>query len=319
MQEFELKYQVPHDRWAALAASLGDAPGGSFILLRAVYFDTPGRHLAQAGIALRLRREGEQQVQTLKAMAADGLTRLEHNVPRLGADGVEADLSLHDGTPAGERLRAVLQAAGQPLQAAYVTEMERLTVGATVAEGRVELALDRGEIRSGGRVLAVGELEIELIEGRHAAVLRAACEQMERHGLWLDVRSKAERGDRLARGVQGRPALPGRALAANAAEGAAAAWRRLLAALLPGLLRHASELCDEDQAQPQALRQAQWQRLRVDLRRLQRAAAGPAGELSAACRALRLQLPEAARAGEVLRSSPAQRLWLDLLAARYAA
>ena len=55
-----------------------------------------------------MRKEGRRWVQTLKG-AGDGIwQRLEHEVPLRVAAGVVplADPALHDGTPAGEALRA---------------------------------------------------------------------------------------------------------------------------------------------------------------------------------------------------------------------
>ncbi|MCW7538755.1 CYTH domain-containing protein [Aquabacterium sp. A7-Y] len=330
MQEFELKYQVPHAEAAALEQALAAGPGAGEVRLRAVYFDTPGRWLARAHMALRLRREGEQWVQTLKAVAEDGLTRLEHNQPRAGAAAPGLDLTLHEGTPAGERLSALLREAGEPLAATYGTDIRRRTLTLESAEGRVELAFDRGEIRAGERVLPVCELELELLHGRHAAVLREAGRRVERHGLWLDVRSKAERGDRLARGAAGAPATEVPLLAAPAGADGRAAWRAALLALWPGLLRNASELCDETQQQDSAQAAAQLQALRLGLKAMLRAACSVArlpgapdtATLAREVRALRRQLsaaPEPAAAGAWLRSGPAQALWLRGLDGLYAA
>ena len=65
-QEIELKLAVPDGAMPALAAWL-DGQGqarGEHTLLN-VYLDTPARDLASARAALRLRRRGEQWLQTL--------------------------------------------------------------------------------------------------------------------------------------------------------------------------------------------------------------------------------------------------------------
>ncbi|MBC8058121.1 MAG: CYTH domain-containing protein, partial [Rhizobiales bacterium] len=81
MKEIELKFQVPAgQRMAVEAAVAGRAPKPR-MRLQAAYHDTPERTLAEAGLALRMRREGRQLVQTLKGAGDDGMTRAEHNVP----------------------------------------------------------------------------------------------------------------------------------------------------------------------------------------------------------------------------------------------
>ena len=210
MQEIELKFQVPAGRRAAVDAAVAGRDAVPRQRLQAVYFDTDDRALARAGMALRIRREGRRWIQTLKAAGDDGLTRAEHNVP-LPAPGAEApaavDVALHDGTPAGERLRAVLgdrtAAALSPL---YRTDVRRRSRQLRTRLGVVELAFDEGAIIAGERRLPVCELEIELVSGAPLAVVDAARRWVLRHGLWLDTRSKAERGDLLARGVAFEPA-----------------------------------------------------------------------------------------------------------------
>ncbi|HJV94722.1 MAG TPA: CHAD domain-containing protein, partial [Albitalea sp.] len=87
----------------------------------------------------------------------------------------------------------------------YRTDIRRRTRVLPVrADGqpsaRVELAFDRGRIEAGTRGIDVSELEIELVGGPPRAVIETARRWVARHGLWLDGRSKAERGDLLARG-----------------------------------------------------------------------------------------------------------------------
>jgi triphosphatase len=89
----------------------------------------------------------------------------------------------------------------------------------------------------------VDELEIELLSGTPAALATEAARWVERYGLWWDVRTKSERGHRLA---QGQVRLPAREAAtvlecallngAELAEGLgdarhAQAWRTALRSL----------------------------------------------------------------------------------------
>ena len=178
--------------------------------LQAAYFDTADRRLAAAGLALRLRKEGRRWVQTLKGAGADALQRLEHEVALAASAAPALDPTRHAGTPAGDRL-AELLGDGAPLLETFRTDVRRLLRTLRTRAGGVELALDTGEIVAGERRAAVCELEIELKSGSPAAVLGVARRWIERHGLVVDVRTKAERGDRLARGEPIAPARKARA------------------------------------------------------------------------------------------------------------
>lgn len=261
MQEFEIKFQVPRERLAGLEAELMSLPGSSRLRLRAHYHDTPGRHLARAGIALRARQEGRRRVQTLKAAGEDVLSRFEHELP-LSA-GMEVDPARHAGTSGGERLLAALASAGEPLGEVFRTDIWRRRAVLDTAAGRVELALDAGRIVSGRRDRPVAELEIELLDGSAGAVLETARTWVARHGLWLDVRSKAERGDRLARGLEHVDAV--RAEPVPHQGPPAARWREVLRGAVAHLLPNVAELCEDD-AHPQSAGQVH--QVRVALRHL---------------------------------------------------
>ncbi len=237
MQEIELKFQVPADALAGVQADLQALAGADWAPwpLRAAYFDTPDRRLATARMALRVRQEGPDWVQTLKAGGSNTMTRIEDNCPaRPPADphAITADLALHQGRPAEAALAQVLgwQPAADPhggdcgLVALYRTDITRwrcrMAVGTgTPHAGEVELALDLGHILSGPLQLPVRELEIELLNGHPMAVIEAGRQWMMRHGLWLDTQTKSHRGDRLA-----RRADAWRAAAPEEAERLARAW-----------------------------------------------------------------------------------------------
>ncbi|MDP9045879.1 MAG: CYTH domain-containing protein, partial [Pseudomonadota bacterium] len=192
MNEVEIKLQVPAGQHRVVAAAVAGRAPTARTRLQAAYYDTADRALAEAGLALRVRREGRQWVQTLKGVGDDGLTRYEHNVARGGtAAPPPVDPGLHAGSPAGERLLALL--AGSPgagLQTLYRTDILRrrrlLVVRAPDRpSAKVELAYDQGRIIAGEAVLAVSELEIELLAGTPAAVIETARRWIPRHGLWI--------------------------------------------------------------------------------------------------------------------------------------
>ena len=110
--EIELKCQVPPEKRAALTRALATRTAER-VDLRARYFDTPDGRLAAAQLALRLRREGEVWVQTLKGRGDGLMQRLEDEVPRDAEDGdpPPLDIGLHRGTAAGQALLAALAGA----------------------------------------------------------------------------------------------------------------------------------------------------------------------------------------------------------------
>jgi inorganic triphosphatase YgiF len=159
--------------------------------LQAFYFDTPDRDLVRAKIALRLRREGEQWVQTLKMPGENALSRIEINHDRLSPD---LDLSVY----AAEPFAAVLAKHAQALSICYETDVQRIFRQTRTALGVVEIALDTGLLRAGSVELPISEIEFELKRGELGAIFALGKKWQQAHGLILDVRSKSERGDRLA-------------------------------------------------------------------------------------------------------------------------
>ena len=190
MPEQELKLHVPQ---AARSGVEKDLLRGrvTHMRLQAFYFDTPARDLVRAKIALRLRREGEQWVQTLKMPGENSLSRIEINHNRPSPD---LDLSVY----ATEPFAALLAKHAGSLSICYETDVQRIFRQARTELGVVELAFDTGLLRAGSLELPISEIEFELKRGQLAAVFALGKKWQQAHGLILDVRSKSERGDRLA-------------------------------------------------------------------------------------------------------------------------
>lgn len=272
MNEIELKLQVPPSARAAFDTAVAGRTPTRRMRLQAAYFDTAGRDLAEAGLALRLRREGRQWVQTLKGAAEDGMTRTEHDVPRGGGAALPpVDPALHAETGAGDRLGKLL--GGLPadsLSVRYRTDIARRTRRLIVRmagrpQASVELAFDIGRIFAGDATLPVCEFEIELVAGSPRAVVEVARRWMPRHGLWLDTRTKAERGDRLARGQSMSPARLATAVRLDRHMTWADARQAILRSCADQILANASQIASGEHGADHV------HQLRVGLRRLRSA------------------------------------------------
>lgn len=262
--EIEIKLEIPPAALAAVRRAVCTAKV-QHTALQALYFDALDRRLSKDRMALRLRKEGTQWVQTLKAAGGHGMLRLEHNVRLVceGPDAPEVDPQRHAGTAVGERLLALLQ--GAALQVQYRTEVLRSHRVVKRAGVAIELALDQGFIEAGSQRWPVCELELELLQGQPEALVEEARRWVTRHGLWLDVRSKAERGERLARGRLQAPAAKARALALSPEASAPAALRAVIANTLQQILPNASEIAAGTYGDEQV------HQLRIGLRRLRTA------------------------------------------------
>jgi hypothetical protein len=216
MKEIELKFQVPDSALSGVheaLRALGHAPP---ITMHAAYFDTADDALARQRCAWRVRREGDDWVQTYKGLGADAMTRVEENCAlNAPADGRPApDLTAH--SPAVQlALRRALSASDHSdaplptLVTVYDTRFERHVRTLDHALGRVAVCLDLGAIEAGSARERLQELEFELLDGQPQALLSLAMGWVQAHGLWLDVQSKAMKGTRLAALAQTAPAAAG--------------------------------------------------------------------------------------------------------------
>lgn len=161
------------------------------------YYDTPEGDLEQARMALRLRRDGERLLQTLKTRGQGGgglSTRgeWEWEVPGPGLDLA----GLAALPPMAERDPGLLER----LVPRFATDFERETWWLEADGVTLELALDLGEIRAGGETVAIRELELELKAGEPAALWSLAETLAEGVALRPSDTSKAARGGALLGG-----------------------------------------------------------------------------------------------------------------------
>ncbi len=162
------------------------------------YFDTAERDLAKAKIALRIRRDGEEFIQTLKTRG--------HSVAGL-SERSEYDWSLSKAKLDLKKLNdecwpeALADLDKKQLQAIFTTDFVRER--AEIAWGRgktkvvIEAALDLGKVVAAGQEEELCELELELRQGEPHALLELAAELAADLALMPCDISKAERGYRL--------------------------------------------------------------------------------------------------------------------------
>lgn len=162
------------------------------------YYDTPARDLAAAKVALRLRRDGDQYIQTLKSrgQSVAGLSeRNEWDWP-LSQDNL--DLSLLDDSCWPQALAELDRSLLQPV---FTTDFNRTRVMIKwEREGEpveVEVALDEGKVVAGDKDEPICEVELEVRSGPAVSVLELAAQLARDLPLMPCDISKAERGYRL--------------------------------------------------------------------------------------------------------------------------
>lgn len=190
-RETELKLETDGAGITALLEHAASLPGLRHKTLLATYFDTPAHGLYHAHASLRIRREGRHLIQTLKC--GDG-----------GGAGLfirgEWDSRVAGMVPAPSAEMppiAALANGGAGLDPIFEVRVERTTARVVRGAARIELAIDRGEVRAADRSAAIHELELELLEGNPAALFVLARAFDAVAPLRIGVISKAERGYRL--------------------------------------------------------------------------------------------------------------------------
>lgn len=162
------------------------------------YFDTPERDLSAARVALRLRRDGEVIIQTLKCRGQSVAGLSERNEYEWHLDKVKLDLKKLDATCWPEQLAELDKKTIKPLFTTdFTREYAEISWGRGKAKVVIEAALDQGFVIAGKRKEEICELELELREGAPEALLELAAELSASVALMPCDISKAERGYRL--------------------------------------------------------------------------------------------------------------------------
>jgi inorganic triphosphatase YgiF len=189
-REFELKFATTADVQAAIRQAYD---GFRKIAMETTYFDTPDGALSARKVTLRLRKENDDCVCTLKTPLPDG-SRGEWECQAV---------DIHDGLAALVRLGApkqVLLLAQAGLQPVCGAKFIRFAAEVATTDSTMELALDSGVLLGGGKEMALCEVEVELKTGSDRAALDFANHLAATYGLIAEHKSKFRRALDLAKG-----------------------------------------------------------------------------------------------------------------------
>ncbi|MCG6541303.1 CYTH domain-containing protein [Pseudomonas sp. KSR10] len=162
------------------------------------YFDTPTRELAQAKVALRLRRDGEQFIQTLKSRGQSVAGLSERNEWDWYLDKAKLDTKKLTDDCWPTSLAELDKKTLKPIFTTdFVREKAEIAWGRGKTKVVIEAALDLGKVIVGKQSEEICELELELRQGEPEALLELAAELAADLALMPCDISKAERGYRL--------------------------------------------------------------------------------------------------------------------------
>lgn len=205
--EIELKLSAAPAVIKALAHSAPierDSEGHSVIKhLESTYFDTPDLRLQNRGIALRVRKDGDRYVQTMKSQGEASGALLRRGEWEAVVSGPEPDLSAIGDADARELLGLILPGELRPVFTNRVRREVRKVNGFD-AHGRqrmIEVAADIGDIRSAEAKEPIAEIELELVKGAPENVFDLALALHQIKNLTVETRSKSERGYALSTGA----------------------------------------------------------------------------------------------------------------------
>lgn len=177
--------------------------------LRTIYFDTPDLRLHRGGVALRVREDEGDWIQTLKAqgVASAGLFDRPEIEWRVPGPEPEPALLAEAGLPwvtRAEELRG-----GAALAPVLETRVQRMTVPLGWRGSEIELAIDTGYTEARDQRVAICEVELELRSGDATHLYDFALALAEHVALHPSIESKSARGYALLTGARGAPTRAG--------------------------------------------------------------------------------------------------------------
>jgi inorganic triphosphatase YgiF len=166
---------------------------GVRLKLVSTYYDTPAFALHRERLSLRVRKQGSEFVQTVKAEnPADILEREEWE------DQIPSKRPVLDAPKTGKRLSDTVR--DEELHPVFTTTVTRTVIEISLdPSARIEAAIDEGEIRASkdGAIAPISEIELELKNGDPRVIFDVALQLLEAAPIRIETRSKAQRGYRL--------------------------------------------------------------------------------------------------------------------------
>lgn len=196
-REIELKLRATPETVDRLLASPLLAGGISGLTdaqqLDAAYYDTADLRLQKRGISLRVRKEGERFIQTIKSKgSAAGV----HD--RMEWETVVPDLTPRPDWVMNNEAQALLGhlVPGELVETCRTAIEREIRVVGHKHNGEIaiiEIAFDRGTLEAGDRSLPAAEIELELLKGDRQALYALALELHDYAPIQIELRSKADR------------------------------------------------------------------------------------------------------------------------------
>jgi inorganic triphosphatase YgiF len=200
-EEVELKLLVPPGKMEQLLTTpiiiRHAGSGGVTRQLDAIYYDTPDRALRNHGLSLRVRRSGDQYVQTLKRAPLDGQPFARSEWETL-VDSKLPDLTQIPTAEIGAPLDSL---SAEQLHTIFTTKVERQTQQLELPDAVIEVAFDEGTIEAGEHCEPLTEIELEVKSGDPRVLYDVGIDLLEVMPLRLGTQSKADRGYALAFGL----------------------------------------------------------------------------------------------------------------------
>jgi inorganic triphosphatase YgiF len=191
-REIELKLECGVADLPALASHplLQADTAPETVVLSSTYFDTAKGDLRKAGLTLRVRRDGERRIQTVKA-AAGGAGLFDRAEWEADIAGERPDLERLGDTPVAALLADLSDADLRPVLTTVVERTTRLVVH---GDSLISATLDEGRIETTQGDLPLCEVELELDEGKPGDLFGLAQALAETVPLRLGALSKSARG-----------------------------------------------------------------------------------------------------------------------------
>lgn len=205
MFEVEFKFQIAKDKQDLLIKTV-QRKNPSIIMLNAKYFDTDAFILSENHISLRQRLEDSTWVQTLKLSTTQQLQRIEFEQDLGEKEPTELNLTPYlKQKNIDQKIIKLFKKIQPDLHMQFETQVKRLVTLFNFQKSQIEVSLDLGKIHHQKQDTEILEIEFELKQGCIEDLISFVLPRVKRYGLWLDVRSKAQRGFLLAQNNPNHP------------------------------------------------------------------------------------------------------------------